>query len=306
MPTDAEWEGAFERIDGGESSYRDEARKLGVNPATVLRHYLKRLELRVGLLREERAELEGDVASIREKLDGLSERYARKDQELAGEYGRKRRAAEAEFQGALESLRARMAGEEARLRESLAREEQEGKRRLGRIDAEVEAKNAMIAEFKKRGLEPARGLELLKEHEDLCGEISRRKELLKRVNSDIEEGKRRRLEEERKGKKATEKWDEAIRARIRRKDELDAQIGEMEGLERRLKEGLKHRVGAEFFKALHRLKPEDRLAILRYGIASCTPHEAETLYCDDVNRRMQDEILKIRQEIIRDLVAGLQ
>lgn len=310
MPTDIEWKEAFERINRGETSYRDEGKGLGVNPSTFQRHYLNYLESRVGLVREEHARLEGAVASTTEKLDGLSERYTRKDQELAGECAQKKRAAEAEFQSALKSLRMKLAREEARLQESLTKKEREGERRLKKIDAEVDAKNAVIVEFRKRGLEPTRGLELLKEHEDLRGELSRKGGILKSVNSSIDERKRQWCEEERdatsKRKEAAKRWDETLEGKRRQNDELDRHLRERKEQEKRLKEGFEHGVSAEFFKALHNLNSEDRLTILRYGLASCTYHEAETLYHNDLNRRLDSEISKIRQGMIKDLMREFQ
>ncbi len=242
MSTDAEWREAFGRIDRGETSYRDEAKRLGTNPATFQRRYLNYLESRVGLVRGEHARLEGVVASTKEKLDGLAGKYEKKNQELAVESARKKRVAEAEFQGALKSLRAKLAGEEVKLKGSLTGKEQESKRRLERIDAEIEAKNAVITEFKKRGLEPTRGLELLKEHEDLCGELSRMGGLLESVNSSIEASKRQQHEEDRvtasQRKEAAKRWEDFIDRKKGQSTELSQRIDEKVSREKRLNEKL--------------------------------------------------------------------
>ena len=83
-----EWKETFARLDRGESSYRDEARRLGVNPATVLRHYLKNLESRTEVRRKELTDLE------------------ERNQELAREYEKKRREEEAKIRSVLNPLKA--------------------------------------------------------------------------------------------------------------------------------------------------------------------------------------------------------
>lgn len=299
MPSDAEWQETFKRLDSDESSYRDEAKKLGVNPSTVQRRYLNYLNSRIGLARGELNRLEGAVADTRRKLEGLTEEYEKRDRELAGEYVRKEKAKETKFQSKMESLNA-----------ELARKEQEGEHRLKKIDVEIDAKNAIISEFTKKGLEPTKGLELLKKHKDLCSEISRKKELLNNLNSTIDERRRQWREEERntasRRKEAAEKWDRTFKKKRRRNDKLDRQFEERMRQERLLTEEFERGAGTAFFETLRNLDSGDRLTILKCGLSSCTPHEIETLYRDDLDRRLQNEVLKLRRGMLKSLMKNFQ
>lgn len=98
MPSDREWADAFARLGAGQSSYRDEAKLLGVNAATVLRQHLEWLE---GKVRVEREKL-GAVEKRLEVLTKQDEELGDKLRFLSGEYEQKKSIEEkklAEFLG---------------------------------------------------------------------------------------------------------------------------------------------------------------------------------------------------------------
>ncbi|GAI41348.1 unnamed protein product, partial [marine sediment metagenome] len=74
------------------------------------------------------------------------------------------------------------------------KQEHEVKRRLEKTNAELRAKDAVLSEFKRRGLDPTKGLQILKRHSDLD-------QALGQINREIEEKKGRadKLEEHIRG-----------------------------------------------------------------------------------------------------------
>ncbi len=173
MPSEQEWVEAFERLEKGKSSYEAEAKRLGVGKGTVHRRHTQYLDSQVESLRTKRTSLEEAVGGITD------------------EYKRKRQEEEAKLQSALGQLKAKLEKladeyekrrqeEEAKLRETLGKQEQESRRRLEKIDAELRAKDAIISEFKRRGLDPIKGLQILKRYSNLD-------QALGQINREIEE-----------------------------------------------------------------------------------------------------------------------
>jgi len=142
MPADEEWNEAFARLDRGESSYRGEAGRLGVEPSTVMRRYWKYLESRIESLRRERAGLEGAVADARGKLDGLREEYERRETE-----------------------------ERARLEQRLQDLRAEVEKARGQLEEIRRQRDELCAEAKKQGLSLGEALACIRRSSDLKGMV---------------------------------------------------------------------------------------------------------------------------------------
>jgi chromosome segregation ATPase len=161
MPSEEEWEESFRRLDRGESSYREEARRLGVEPSTVMRRYWKRLESKMESARRELAELEGRLGEVRRRLAGLEEEYSRREQ----------------------------------------REREELERRLGPLREELERATGQLEELRRlaaeRGLTLEEALDSLRRARDLRGELRSLERAVAADEAKRERAERRREEVER-------------------------------------------------------------------------------------------------------------
>lgn len=172
MPESGAWLEAFGRIVRGQSSLREEAEGLGVNHTTVMRRFQAWTEGEVERARSEFAQLHEATQRVRGELDNLKR-----------EYDRKKAEAEAK-------LRSDMGKMDEELRRATVKAEGDHKKRMSELDAELSAKEELLHEFKKVGLEPTQGLVLLKKDRDLDKAIAWKSERLKaleRKAADLEQ-----------------------------------------------------------------------------------------------------------------------
>ena len=89
MLSEREWADSFERLEKGESSYEQEARRLGVGKGTVHRHHMEYLRHKI---EEARSELERSIAKqteVKGRLAELEQEYARREQQKKTELEQK-------------------------------------------------------------------------------------------------------------------------------------------------------------------------------------------------------------------------
>lgn len=104
MPTEIEWREAFACLEGGESSYEKEGRKLGADKSTVFRRYAAWLQERVNAKARELAGVEGRIGSLTKKVEGLEGKL----KNLSGDYIARRTDEERKLAGALKGSKSEL------------------------------------------------------------------------------------------------------------------------------------------------------------------------------------------------------